>query len=334
MLERRDLLLAALTIESIQALNLKLCQLNHWPRPAHWTATFLIHVDGLNRQPMICLLPARLTSISCGDRWMAPIASASDARSGKADAWEFSEGLTPVSKVKEEPMISINSLGWKMGSTLLLISIILLAGPEPSAGQNPAGSGPALQPRQPRYLLQRQDVLSLTFPLSPELNQTVTIQPDGYISLQGAGSVYAHGLTVPELVVALKQAYSTTLRDPIISVDLQDFQKPFFTVQGQVGKPGQYDLRSDITVAEAISIAGGMTMTTAKTQVFLLHRSSEGWFAVREVNLKDILKGKHVNEDATIQPGDMIYVPEKFIAKFRKYVPYSAMAASYLAPSL
>jgi polysaccharide biosynthesis/export protein len=83
-------------------------------------------------------------------------------------------------------------------------------------------------------------------------------------------------------------------------------------------------------VAEAIAVAGGMTMTTAKTQVFLFHRSSKDWYEVKRVNLHDILKGKHVNEDPMIQPGDMVYVPEKFIANFRKYVPYSLNAGSYM----
>jgi polysaccharide export outer membrane protein len=89
-----------------------------------------------------------------------------------------------------------------------------------------------------------------------------------------------------------------------------------------VGKPGQYDLRYDTTVSEAIGIAGGFT-PQAKTQVLLYHRVSDGWVEVRKVNLKDILHGKNVNEDTRMQPGDMIFVPEKFITSFRKYVPYS-----------
>ena len=101
-----------------------------------------------------------------------------------------------------------------------------------------------------------------------------------------------------------------------------------------MGKPGQYELRSDLTVAEAIAVAGGMTMQTAKTQVFLFHRSSKDWVEVRKVNLHDILKGKNVNEDAMVRPGDMIYVPEKFIANFKKYVPYTlgGTAAGYVQP--
>jgi polysaccharide export outer membrane protein len=144
--------------------------------------------------------------------------------------------------------------------------------------------------------------------------------------------VYAQGLTAPDLVLAVKKAYIGILHDPIIDVDLQDFQKPFFTVSGQVAKPGQYELRADITVAEALAVAGGMTMTTAKTQVFLFHRTPQNLFEVKKVNMKDILRGKNVNEDAMIRPGDMIYVPEKFIVEFRKYIPYSVNAGTYLEP--
>lgn len=210
----------------------------------------------------------------------------------------------------------------------------LFAGQLVCAAQSAAGSGPVLEQRHPRYVLQREDVLMIGFPLSTELNQTVTIQPDGYINLQNAGSVYAQGLTAPELTEEIKKAYAGILHDPIVNIDVQDFQKPFFTVSGQVGKPGQYELRSDVTVAEAIAVAGGMTMPTAKTQIFLFHRASKDWMEVKKVNLKDVLNGKHANEDAMVMPGDMIYVPEKFIAKFRKYVPYSigGIAGSYLTP--
>lgn len=182
-------------------------------------------------------------------------------------------------------------------------------------------SHPAPAERNPRYQICRQDVLLLSFPLSPELNQKVTVQPDGYISLQGAGSLYVVGLKLSEVVSAVKKAYAGTLHDPIVDADLADFQKPFFTVFGQVGKPGQYDLRYDITVTEAIAIAGGFA-STAKTQVFLYRAVSSNWTEVHELKLKEILHGKNISEDPHIRPGDMIFVPEKFISNFKKYVPY------------
>jgi polysaccharide biosynthesis/export protein len=175
--------------------------------------------------------------------------------------------------------------------------------------------------RNPRYKICRDDILLLSFPLSPELNQKVIVQPDGFITLQSAGSVHVEGLTLPGVVEAVKKAYSNTLHDPIVDADLADFQKPFFTVLGQVGKPGQYDLRYDITVTQAVAVAGGFA-PTAKTQVFLFRSVSSNWAEVRELKIKTILNGKNISEDAHLRPGDMIFVPEKAITKFRKYVPY------------
>lgn len=189
---------------------------------------------------------------------------------------------------------------------------------------------PALEHRNPRYRVMRDDVLVLTFPLSPEFNQTITIEPDGYVNLLGVGSVYIQEMTVPEVIEALKKAYSKILRDPVIDLDLKDFQKPFFLVLGQVGKPGQYDLRYDTTVSQGIAIAGSFA-ADAKTQVFLFHRVSPGWVEVKKLNLKNILHGKNVNEDLHLQPGDMIYVPVNFISSFKKYVPYST--GLYFNPS-
>jgi polysaccharide export outer membrane protein len=189
-------------------------------------------------------------------------------------------------------------------------------------GQHQDPDRPVLEQRHPRYQVQPLDVVSLTFPLSPEFDQgAVGVQPDGYINLLGAGSLYVKGMTVPEIEDAVKKAYVGTLHDPILEVDLVSYQEPFFLVSGQVGKPGQYDLRHDTTVSEAIAIAGGFA-PTAKTQVFLFHRTSANWVEVKELSLKDILHGKNVNEDVQLSPGDMIFVPEKFITNFRKYVPY------------
>lgn len=244
-------------------------------------------------------------------------------------------------------MIRRKILHWGLAIFLLLGPLTVLAQAPPqeaSTSLSPApvqssvhsdrqsdSDRPVLQQRYPRYKVQREDVLSLSFPLSPEFNQTVTIQPDGYISLYGGPSVHIQGMTVPEVIEAVQKAYSGILHNPIVDVDLQDFQRSYFTVSGQVGKPGQYDLRHDTTVSEAIGIAGGF-LPTAKTQVFLFHRTSSTWAEVRELKLNAILKGKNASEDSQLAPGDMIFVPEKFIVNFRKYIPYSLGTGVYANP--
>jgi len=226
-----------------------------------------------------------------------------------------------------------------LAAGLAIAHFVPAAAPQDSTGKvesapltaSPQSDGvhhPIPAERNPRYRMGRNDVLLIFFPLTPELNQKAMVQPDGFISLQSAGSIRVEGLTIPAVIEAVKKAYANILHDPIVDVDLADFQKPFFTVLGQVGKPGQYDLRSDITVTQAIAVAGGFA-PTAKTQVFLYRAVSANWAEVHELKLKDVLNGKNISEDAHIRPGDMIFVPEKFITNFKKYVPYSFSWAPY-----
>lgn len=226
---------------------------------------------------------------------------------------------------------------WLSALLGLLISVNVSAQQENAAGNSHSVAPneltnsddvqhPVPAERNPRYRIGPDDILAISFPLSPEMNQKVTVQPDGFISLQSAGNIHVQGLTVPELIEAIKKAYANVLHDPIVDVDLTDFQKPLFTVLGQVGKPGQYVLRTDITVAQAIAVAGGFT-SSAKTQVFLYRAVSANWAEVRELKLKDLLKGKNISEDVHLRAGDMIFVPETFISNFKKYVPYSISLA-------
>ena len=185
------------------------------------------------------------------------------------------------------------------------------------------GPGTPFDQRYPRYQVMPSDVLSVSFPLIPEIQPiNMTVQPDGFIMLPNAvGTFYVKGDTVPQIVDLLTHAYSKTMHNPIVAVQLTNFQPPVFTVNGQVGKPGQYPLRIDTTVSEAIAVAGGF-LPTAKTQVFLFHRISTDWLEVKKLNIKQLLNGHKIHEDVHLQPGDMIFVPDKFISNFRKYVPY------------
>src|SRR5205823_10389527 len=85
---------------------------------------------------------------------------------------------------------------------------------------------PVLQHRNRRYQLHSADVLTLEFPFTPEFNQTVTVQPDGYVTLRGVDSIRVEGQTLPELNDSLRAVYGKILHDPVINVELKDFEKP------------------------------------------------------------------------------------------------------------
>jgi|SRR5580700_6225089 polysaccharide export outer membrane protein len=196
---------------------------------------------------------------------------------------------------------------------------------DPSEGDEP--SRPALQRRNPRYQVARGDVLDLTFPLTPEFNQMVTVHPDGFITLTGLGDLYVEGKTVPELRDLLKASYGKILHDPIVNVVLKDFEKPYFIAAGEIGHPGKYELRGDTTLTGAIAIAGGFSENSKHSQVLLFHRVSNDWAEVKVLNVKKMFQAHNLTEDVHLQPGDMFYVPQNFISKVRKWVPYTSLTA-------
>ena len=187
---------------------------------------------------------------------------------------------------------------------------------------------PILQRRGERYRLFPSDQIAITFPLTPEFNQTITIEPDGYASLTGAGDVLLAGLTTEQAVVTIKAAYAQVLRDPIINVELKDFNKPFFVVTGQVNHPGRFDLRGPTSATEAVAIAGGMNPAAKPSQALLFRRTEKSQYEVTRVNLKAIFSGKQ-HEDTQLRPGDMLYVPKNAISKIERFIPSSGFGAYY-----
>jgi len=192
-------------------------------------------------------------------------------------------------------------------------------------GQTPSAAAAGFQERNPRYRLLKGDSFDVDFAFSPEFNQTVVVQPDGYITLRGAGSMHVEGQTIPELTETIKKAYANILHNPVVTVALKDFEKPYFVAAGQVGKPGKYDLRSDLTLVEAVAIAGGFTEKSKHSQVVLFRRVSDQLVEARLFNVKQMLQSRDLSEDAHLRPGDMIFVPQNTISKIQRYLPTSSM---------
>jgi polysaccharide export outer membrane protein len=190
-------------------------------------------------------------------------------------------------------------------------------------------AAPGLHERYPRYQLRKGDTFDLDFSLSPEFNQTVAVQPDGFVTLKGVGSIFVAGRTVPELTEAVKSAYAKTLHDPVIAIALRDFEKPYFIASGQVEKPGKYDLRSDLTVTEGVAIAGGFNDKAKHSQVVLFRPIPGGGYEAKLLNVKKLLATRNLSEDVQLQPGDMLYVPQNALSKIRPFLPTSSMGAYY-----
>jgi polysaccharide biosynthesis/export protein len=194
-----------------------------------------------------------------------------------------------------------------------------------SAAQVPAANQstntPTFSDRYPRYQMRAGDQFDLDFELTPELNQTITVQPDGYITLRQVGDIYVNGLTIPVVTERVTTAYSKILSDPKISILLKDFEKPYFVADGQFDHPGKYDLRGDTTVTQAVAIAGGFTKDAKHSQVVLFRRVSDSQVEAHLLDVKRMENTRNLSEDMYLKPGDMIYVPKNRISKIQQYFP-------------
>jgi polysaccharide export outer membrane protein len=113
----------------------------------------------------------------------------------------------------------------------------------------------------------------------------------------------------------------------MISVLLKDFEKPYFVADGQVGKPGKYELRGQTTITQAIAVAGGFTEASKHSQVLLFRRVDDQWTEAKIINVKKMEKSGSLKEDPFLHPGDMLFVPKNTMSKIQKFIPTGSVGA-------
>jgi polysaccharide export outer membrane protein len=175
--------------------------------------------------------------------------------------------------------------------------------PPPSGNIRPKGEDLS---GGPNYLIGPEDVLHVSVWENQELTVDVTVRPDGKISLPLIQDVQAEGLTASELSDVIHRKLEPFILQPQVAVIVTQVNAPKVFVVGNVTKPGPYPLRSDMSVLQALSVAGGFTIFASPKNIKMV-RTVKGKQEIRKVNYYDIIedgKGNYL-----LQPGDMIVVP-------------------------
>ena len=178
-----------------------------------------------------------------------------------------------------------------------------------------------------RYLLQPGDVLDIQYRYTPEFNQTISVQPDGYISLQIGGDVKVSGRNLIEVRDLILTKARTRLAAPELTVILKEFQKPYVVVAGEVPQPGKFELREKLTAIQAVLLAGGFKDSAKSSQIVVFRKLNADTAEVRTLNFKTLRHTSDLENDLTLQPGDMILVPRNRISKIERYVRLASLAA-------
>jgi polysaccharide export outer membrane protein len=185
--------------------------------------------------------------------------------------------------------------------------------------------------RETRYHLHPGDVLTVNYRYTPEYNATVSVEPDGFATFPLIGDLKVGGLTIDQSITLLKDKASDRLNNPEITIDLKEFEKPYYIVGGDVGAPGRFEIRGPVTALRAIEMAGGLKYTSKTSQILLIRPMEGSAPETKIINLNHYDKRYNPNEDVELRAGDMLIVPKNKVGKIEPYIKL-INAGFYLNP--
>ena len=208
-------------------------------------------------------------------------------------------------------------------TTLAPFSLLILLSTA-SAARGPDGgraAAAARDPRSPRrrpprpgvtaapnadYRLVPGDKLRIEVYKDAQLSQSLQVRPDGKITLPLVGDVAAEGRTSIELRDALVTSLKEYNTNPVVTVIVVETVPPMFYVMGEVNAPGSLPLKGQITVLQALAMAGGFK-DFAKTNKIVVQRKGAAGISTLKFNYNDAVKGK--GQTIYLKPGDTVIVP-------------------------
>jgi polysaccharide biosynthesis/export protein len=179
------------------------------------------------------------------------------------------------------------------------------AAPQPANGKNEAAAGVVLPPR---YVIGPADVLTIVFWRDKDLSVDAKVRPDGKISLPLLNDVEAAGFTPEELRLRLIEQAAKYVKEPNATVIVREINSRNVFITGNVGKPGSYVLHNDMNVLQLIAQAGGLLEYADRGNIRIIRNGREG-AQYLPFNYKDVSKGKHLEQNILLQPGDTVIVP-------------------------
>lgn len=162
--------------------------------------------------------------------------------------------------------------------------------------------------QDPNYIIGAQDVLDISVWKEPEVSRVVPVRPDGKISLPLLNDVQAAGLTPSQLAAQITVSLKKYVTSPQVTVIVTTINSQRIYIIGEVTRPGAFPMLPGMNVLQGLSSAGGFTQF-AKTKGIYVLRMEGGKQQKYSVNYKDVVSGKHPEQDIVLKAGDTIVVP-------------------------
>ena len=169
------------------------------------------------------------------------------------------------------------------------------------------------------YSIAPGDELDIKFFYNPELNETITVRPDGLISLQLIDEIQAAGLEPAKLDQKLTDLYSRELRKPVLTVIVRSFSRQRIYVGGEVTTPGLIELPAGMTALQAIFQSGGFRETADPAETLVIRKGENNEPIPLRIDLAALM-GANGGNDFQLRPDDIVYVPKSAIANANKFI--------------
>jgi polysaccharide export outer membrane protein len=177
------------------------------------------------------------------------------------------------------------------------------------APRKPANGAPAATgvPLPAGYVIGPEDVLSVVFWRDKELSADVVVRPDGKISVPLLNDIQAVGYTPEQLADVLVKAATKYIADPTATVIVKEIHSRKVYVLGEVAKPGTVPLIGEMNVLQLIATVGGLLEYADKENITIV-RMENGKERRFKFNYKDVVKGKKIEQNIMLKPGDTVVV--------------------------
>ena len=170
------------------------------------------------------------------------------------------------------------------------------------------------------YRIVAGDSLEIRFIHTPDLNNIVTVRPDGKISLPMISEIRAGGMTTVELAEAVRTAYAGQLKRPDATINIKTFSSQRIFIGGEVQRPGMQALVGPVSVLQAIMAADGIKDTGNDREIIIVRRGDHDQRLVYSIDITQVLSGKDPSQDILLQPFDVVVVPRSGIANLNTWI--------------
>lgn len=164
----------------------------------------------------------------------------------------------------------------------------------------------AVRPEEGGYIINGGDQLQIEVWQNQQLTRSVTVRPDGKITLPLVNDVHAAGNTVPQFQKQLTERLKTYIKDPIVSITVTQFSSKQIYMLGQVRTSGAFQYSGEMYLLQALTLAGGASPFAEGCAVVVRKKGNE--FVRYDVALEPIISGEDLKENIPLQPNDVVTV--------------------------